>query len=234
MARVVVVGGGFGGLASAVRLAKLGHEVTLVERSPSLGGALTFESEDGFAWDAGPSYTLLPAVIRDLFRKSGRPVERELDLEPLPEIREHRFEDGSSVKLPGRLAGSPDRRAGRARQGARPAVGGPRGVVLRPVGDAAPRLPRGPLGPRAPPPRAGGAAGQPRGAPQTAEEGLQGRAAAADRRAPVRRRGARPAQRALLARRDGVRRAAVRCVGDPRRHGASRERPWRGAWRRAR
>ncbi len=41
MARVVVVGGGFGGLASAARLAKLGHEVTLLERSPALGGALS-------------------------------------------------------------------------------------------------------------------------------------------------------------------------------------------------
>ncbi len=101
MARVVVVGGGFGGLASAVRLAKLGHEVTLVERSATLGGALSFESEDGFTWDAGPSSTLLPAVIRDLFRKSGRPVERELDLEPLPYVREHRFEDGTSLRLPG-------------------------------------------------------------------------------------------------------------------------------------
>jgi phytoene dehydrogenase-like protein len=101
MARVVVVGGGYGGLASAARLAKLGHDVTLVERSPSVGGALSFASEDGFAWDAGPSSTLLPAVIRDLFRKSGRPLERELDLEPLPHVREHRFEDGSSVLLPG-------------------------------------------------------------------------------------------------------------------------------------
>ncbi|HET8960212.1 FAD-dependent oxidoreductase, partial [Nocardioides sp.] len=33
MARVVVVGGGFGGLAAAARLAKLGHDVTLTERS---------------------------------------------------------------------------------------------------------------------------------------------------------------------------------------------------------
>ena len=31
MARVVVIGGGYGGLASAARLAKLGHEVTLLE-----------------------------------------------------------------------------------------------------------------------------------------------------------------------------------------------------------
>jgi phytoene dehydrogenase-like protein len=101
MARVVVVGGGFGGLASAVRLAKLGHDVSLVERSPAVGGALSSVTEDGFTWDAGPASTLLPAVVRDLFRKSGRPVERELDLEPLPEIREHRFEDGTSVRVPG-------------------------------------------------------------------------------------------------------------------------------------
>jgi phytoene dehydrogenase-like protein len=97
--RVVVVGGGFGGLAAAVRLAKLGHAVTLVERAPILGGALSEVTEDGFSWDAGPTYTLLPAVVRDLFRKSGRPVERELELVPLDLVREHRFEDGSSVRV---------------------------------------------------------------------------------------------------------------------------------------
>ena len=99
--RVVVVGGGLGGLASAARLAKLGHDVTLLERTASLGGALTFETEDGFAWDRGAHGTLLPAVLRDLFRKSGRPLEKELELEPVEVIRHHRFEDGTEVRLPG-------------------------------------------------------------------------------------------------------------------------------------
>ncbi|MFC7362919.1 phytoene desaturase family protein [Nocardioides astragali] len=101
MARVVVIGGGFGGMAAAARLAKLGHDVTLLERAAVLGGALTTVELDGFAWDAGPTTTLLPAVIRDLFRKSGRPLEREVDLQPLDLVREHRFEDGSSLRLPG-------------------------------------------------------------------------------------------------------------------------------------
>ena len=101
MARVVVVGGGFGGMAAAARLAKLGHQVTLLERSPHLGGALTTVERDGFAWDAGPTSTLLPAVVRDLFRKSGRPLEREVDLQPLDVVREHRFADGTSLSLPG-------------------------------------------------------------------------------------------------------------------------------------
>ncbi|MDP3889698.1 FAD-dependent oxidoreductase, partial [Nocardioides sp.] len=37
MARVVVIGGGFGGMASAARLAKLGHDVSILERTASLG-----------------------------------------------------------------------------------------------------------------------------------------------------------------------------------------------------
>lgn len=101
MARVVVVGGGYGGLAAAVRLAKLGHGVTLVESAPEVGGALRPVVDEGFSWDSSAHATLLPAVVRDLFRKSGRPLEREVDLEPLDVIREHRFADGSSVRLPG-------------------------------------------------------------------------------------------------------------------------------------
>jgi UDP-galactopyranose mutase len=105
VSRVVVVGGGFGGMAVAARLAKTGHEVTLLERSPDLGGALGSVSEEGFTWDAGASYTLLPAVLRDLFRKTGRPLERELDLEPLDLVREHRFEDDTTLALPTSRAG---------------------------------------------------------------------------------------------------------------------------------
>ncbi|QIX26340.1 NAD(P)/FAD-dependent oxidoreductase [Nocardioides sp. JQ2195] len=101
MARVVVIGGGFGGMASAARLAKLGHDVTLVERLPHLGGAMGTVEKDGFTWDAGPSATLLPAVVRDLFRKSGRPLEREIDLVPQEIIRTHHFEDDTRVALPG-------------------------------------------------------------------------------------------------------------------------------------
>ena len=99
MARVVVVGGGLGGTASAARLAKLGHDVTLVERRDVLGGAIGFVEQDGFRWDAGPTSTALPAVIRDLFRKSGRPLDKVLDLVPAG-VREHRFEDGAVVAMP--------------------------------------------------------------------------------------------------------------------------------------
>ncbi|MGH3356480.1 MAG: phytoene desaturase family protein [Nocardioidaceae bacterium] len=99
MARVTVVGGGFGGMATAARLAKLGHSVTLCERAPRLGGALGLVEQEGFAWDTGATGTTLPAVLRDLFRKSGRPLERALELTPVTPARRHVFEDGTELDL---------------------------------------------------------------------------------------------------------------------------------------
>ncbi len=101
--RIVVIGGGLAGLASAARLAKAGHQIVLVEASPTLGGALGSVSEGGYTWDGSATSTLVPAALRDLFRKSGRPLEAELggDLEPLEVITEHRFEDRTAVRVPG-------------------------------------------------------------------------------------------------------------------------------------
>lgn len=100
MARIIVVGGGFGGCASAVRLAKLGHDVTLVEAGDRIGGALGTVEHEGYLWQSGPTHTLLPAVIRDLYVKSGRKVEREFDLVPAGPQRHH-FSDGTVLDLPG-------------------------------------------------------------------------------------------------------------------------------------
>ncbi|GGF38056.1 phytoene desaturase [Marmoricola endophyticus] len=98
--RAVVVGGGLAGLATSARLAKQGHEVALLEAGDRLGGALAPLERDGFRWDSGASTTLLPAVLRDLFRKTGRPLERELELVPVEPARQHRFEEGGQVDLP--------------------------------------------------------------------------------------------------------------------------------------
>ena len=100
MARVVVVGGGLAGSATAARLAKTGHDVTVVETLPRVGGAVGTLEQDGFRWDTGPSATAMPAVLRDLFRKTGRPLEREADLVAVQPLREHRFADGTRLSLP--------------------------------------------------------------------------------------------------------------------------------------
>src|SRR3954452_11299154 len=107
MARVVVIGGGFGGLASAARLAKLGHEVTLLEGGDRLGGAVGYVEQDGFRWDSGPISTLLPAGPGALSRKSGRALEKEVELVPVEPMRQHRFPDDDVVlDLPGGSRGA--------------------------------------------------------------------------------------------------------------------------------
>jgi phytoene desaturase len=100
MARVVVIGAGLAGLATAVRLAKQRHQVTICERDDRLGGVLGRIEADGFSWDAGAASTTLPAALRDLFRKSGRPIESLVQLDPITEPRRHLFSDGSILDLP--------------------------------------------------------------------------------------------------------------------------------------
>lgn len=101
MARVVVVGAGAAGLAVSARLAARRHEVVLLEAGPRTGGKLHTLRHDGFAFDTGPSMFTLPAVYRDLFRKTGRPFEDEIDLQPVEPGFRYRFADGSAVTLPG-------------------------------------------------------------------------------------------------------------------------------------
>jgi UDP-galactopyranose mutase len=100
VADVVVVGAGLGGLSCAARLAKLGHSVVVCERDQTPGGLLGSIGRDGFRWDASPLQITLPAVLRDLFRKSGRPLERYVDLQLSTPARRHIFEDGSVLDLP--------------------------------------------------------------------------------------------------------------------------------------
>ncbi|UPK73369.1 FAD-dependent oxidoreductase [Nocardioidaceae bacterium SCSIO 66511] len=100
MARIVVVGGGFGGLAAAVRLAKLRHEVVLLEQDDTLGGRLRRRTQGEVSWDRHTESFTLPAMLRDLFRKSGRPLERELDLVHLQPGRRHLFADYVRLDLP--------------------------------------------------------------------------------------------------------------------------------------
>jgi phytoene dehydrogenase-like protein len=104
MARIVVIGGGLTGMAAAARLAKGGHQVELLEARDRLGGAWAPTQHDGQLVDAAPSVIGFPAPWRDLFRKSGRPLEAELergghDLISGPPAR-YLFADGTELTLP--------------------------------------------------------------------------------------------------------------------------------------
>jgi phytoene desaturase len=100
MARIVVVGAGLGGLAAAARLAASGHHVTVCEQAPVTGGKVGWYARDGFAFDTGPSLLTLPAVYRDLFARTGAPLEDVVPLRPVDPVCHYRFADGTELDLP--------------------------------------------------------------------------------------------------------------------------------------
>ncbi|WP_227589967.1 phytoene desaturase family protein [Demequina pelophila] len=78
--RIVVIGGGVGGLATAGLLARGGARVTLLEARDQLGGRSGRLEVDGHVYDTGPSWYLMPEAFTQFFALMGRDVERELDL----------------------------------------------------------------------------------------------------------------------------------------------------------
>jgi len=106
--RIVVIGAGLGGLASAALLARAGHDVTVLERNAWLGGKSRRISVAGQRIDTGPSLVTFPAVIDTFLRRFDElgahdaPKARDiatLDLQRLPEVGRYFFR-GDSANLP--------------------------------------------------------------------------------------------------------------------------------------
>ena len=81
--KVAIIGAGPGGLASALLLAKSGVDVTVFERSSSVGGRNKVFDKDGFKFDLGPTFFHYPEVIEDIFKAIGMDAHEELKLHRL-------------------------------------------------------------------------------------------------------------------------------------------------------
>ena len=77
---IVIIGGGYGGLASAALLSASGNEVTVLEKNEQLGGRAGQLVQDGFRFDTGPSWYLMPEVFEQFYKLIGRNVRNELSL----------------------------------------------------------------------------------------------------------------------------------------------------------
>ena len=79
----VVIGSGFGGLATAIRLIAAGHRVTVVEARPQPGGRASRICDRGWRFDTGPSLITMPELLDELFELAGTSTDRELKLRRL-------------------------------------------------------------------------------------------------------------------------------------------------------
>ncbi|MCM2371603.1 phytoene desaturase [Aporhodopirellula aestuarii] len=86
--KVVIVGAGPGGLASAMQLAEAGCEVTVLERRDRVGGRTSAIETEGFRFDCGPTFFLYPRVLAEIFHSVGRDLMEEVPMERLdPQYR---------------------------------------------------------------------------------------------------------------------------------------------------
>lgn len=90
----IVIGAGFGGLASAARLRAMGYRVTVLEAGDQAGGrARAFQSE-GFHFDAGPTVITAPYLFDELFELFGKDRRHYFDLVPVDPFYRVVFPDG--------------------------------------------------------------------------------------------------------------------------------------------
>ncbi|GAA1824509.1 phytoene desaturase family protein [Nesterenkonia flava] len=83
MSRVIIIGAGIAGLATAGLLARAGHDVHVVEKNAHVGGRAGNLDAEGFRFDTGPSWYLLPRVFDHFFELMGTSTRAQLDLVPL-------------------------------------------------------------------------------------------------------------------------------------------------------
>ncbi len=78
--KAAIIGGGIGGLATACLLAKKGYKVQLFEKNDKVGGVANQFEAEGFTFDMGPSWYLMPDVFENFFELLGEKVEDHLEL----------------------------------------------------------------------------------------------------------------------------------------------------------
>ena len=91
----IIVGGGLGGLATAIHLAAAGQRVIVLEKNERVGGKLNIVAENGYTFDTGPSLLTMPWVLRDLYATAGARLEDDLDLVPVEPTCRYTWPDGT-------------------------------------------------------------------------------------------------------------------------------------------
>ncbi|MFP8952132.1 phytoene desaturase family protein [Natrialbaceae archaeon A-arb3/5] len=96
---VVVIGAGIGGLSTACYLADAGADVCVIEKNEQLGGRASRLEQDGFRFDMGPSWYLMPDVFERFFAEFDRTPTDYYELTHLDPHYRIFFKDGDEVTI---------------------------------------------------------------------------------------------------------------------------------------
>jgi phytoene desaturase len=93
--KIGIIGAGIAGLASAVRLANRGHEVTVFEANDYPGGKLSAFEVNGYRFDAGPSLFTMPQYVEALFEAAGEEMQPHFQYRDMPVACNYFWDDGT-------------------------------------------------------------------------------------------------------------------------------------------
>jgi phytoene desaturase len=99
--KIIVIGSGFGGIASALRMRAKGYQVTLLEKHPDLGGRARVFKKDGFTYDGGPTVITAPYLFEELFSLFNKKISNYVKIIPLDLWYRFVFEDKTSFDYSG-------------------------------------------------------------------------------------------------------------------------------------
>jgi 1-hydroxycarotenoid 3,4-desaturase len=97
--KIVVIGAGIAGLATALRLGHAGCDVTVLDMHASPGGKMRTVPSDAGPVDAGPTVLTLRAVFDQLFADVGEHLDDHVTLTPLQTLARHYWDDGAQLDL---------------------------------------------------------------------------------------------------------------------------------------
>ncbi len=95
MKKVIVIGGGLGGLSAAITLASNGFDVTLLEKNKHLGGKLMPVQLGQASFDFGPNTITMPDVFKEVISQTGEDPEDYFSFMKLPNHTRNYFPDGT-------------------------------------------------------------------------------------------------------------------------------------------
>lgn len=97
--RVLIIGAGLGGLATALRLSYAGHKVTVLEKLDRVGGRSNLIQEDGFRVDTGPTILVMKSTFDELYRSIGENIDERLQFTQLDPNYRIYYHDGTYIDL---------------------------------------------------------------------------------------------------------------------------------------
>jgi len=97
--RVVVIGAGAAGLATAMELAAAGMQVVVLEKETACGGKMRPVKAGGASYDGGPTVLTMRWVFEELFAAAGKSLDRQVRLNRAQTLARHGWQDGSQLDL---------------------------------------------------------------------------------------------------------------------------------------